>query len=121
MSPFVLAEDDLPNPFIRQLNLPPRHGRLPWHTFNRQAHSALLDAPEKVAFLEHRDRRRVGEVGRRGVEAAGSRTLAVEISAVAGRAERGVETLALHDVLRRFRDGVRQTGVLARRRGMNGA
>ena len=58
MGSVVFAHNDLPNPFIGQLDFPPRHGRLPWHAFDRKPDSTLLDAPEEIAFLQHGDRRR---------------------------------------------------------------
>ena len=67
MRSVVLTHDDFPDPLIGKLEFPARHGRFPWHSFDREADTALLDPPEEVAFLEHGDRRRIGEVGRGGL------------------------------------------------------
>ena len=80
----ILTHDDFPDPFVRKFHFPSRHRRFPWHPFDRKADAALLDSPEEIAFLEHRDRRGIGKVGRRRIESPGRRTLAVEVSTVAG-------------------------------------
>ena len=68
MRPIVLAHDNFPDPFVGKFDFPARHRRLPWHPFDREADAALLDAPEEITFLEHGDRRRIGEVGRGRIE-----------------------------------------------------
>ena len=100
MRPIVFAHDDFPDPFVRKFDFPARHRGFPWHPFDREADAALLDAPEEIAFLEHRDRRWIGEVGRRRIESPGRRTLPIEVSAMAGGTEGGIEALPLLDGVR---------------------
>ena len=97
MRSIVLAQDDFPDPFVRKFYFPARHRGFPWHPFDRKADAALLDAPEEIAFLEHGDRRWIGEVGRGRIESPGRRTLAIVVSAVAGGSDRGIEALPLLD------------------------
>ena len=97
MCSIVFSHDDFPDPFVRKFDFPARHRGFPWHPFDREADATLLDAPEEIAFLEHGDRRWIGEVGRGRIESPGRRTLAIEVSAVAGRTERGIEALPLLD------------------------
>ena len=71
MRAIVLAHDDLPDPFVGKFKLPVRHRGFPWHSFDREADATLFDPPEEVAFLEHRNRRRVGEVSWGRIESPG--------------------------------------------------
>ena len=100
MSTIVLTHDDFPDPFVLKFKLPARHRGFPWHSFDREADATLFDPPEQIAFLEHGDRRGIGEVGRGRIESSGSRALAVKVSSVAGRTERGIEALPLLDRVR---------------------
>src|SRR4030042_2020383 len=100
MCSIVLAHDDLPDPFVGKFDFPAGHRRLPRHPFDREADAALLDAPEEIAFLEHGDRRGIGEVSRRRIESPSCRTLSIEVSSVARRTECGIEALPLLNGIR---------------------
>lgn len=84
MRPVVLAHDNFPDPFVGKLDFPARHCRFPGHPFDREADAALFDPPEEIAFLEHGDRRGVGEIGRGRIESPCCRALAIEIPSMAG-------------------------------------
>src|SRR4029077_6010578 len=71
MRSIVLAHDDFPDPFVGKFDLPARHRGFPCHPFDREADAALLDPPEEIAFLEHGDRRWIGEVSRGRIESPG--------------------------------------------------
>ena len=119
MRSIVLAHYDFPDPFVRKFDFPARHRGFPWHPFDRKADATLLDAPEEIAFLEHGDRRWIGEVGRRRIESPGRRTLAIEVPSVAGGAERGIEALPLLDGIRCLGNRTRQARIFAWRRRVN--
>ena len=119
MRSIVLAHDDFPDPFVRKFDFPARHCGFPWHPLDWEADAALLDAPEEIAFLEHGDCGWIGEVGRGRIESPGRRTLAIEVSAVAGGTERGIETLPLLDVVWCLCNGTRQAGIFAWRSRVN--
>src|SRR6185369_10784004 len=115
MGSIVLAHDDLPDPLVREFHFPTWHRGFPWHPFDGETDAALLDAPEEVAFLEHGDRRRIGKVGRGRIESPGCRTLAVEVSAMAGGTIGRIETFSLLDGIRCLCNGIGQAGIFARR------
>ena len=100
MRSIVLAHDDFPDPFVGKFYFPAGHRGFPWHSFDRETDAALLDAPEEITFLEHGDRRWIGEVCRGRIESPGRRTLAIEVSTVTWGTERGIEALPLLDGIR---------------------
>ena len=120
MRAIVLAHDDFPDPFVGKFEFPARHRRFPWHSFDWETDTAFFNAPEEIAFLEHRNRRRVGEVGRGRIESPGCRPLAVKVSSVARGAECRIEALPLLDRVRCLRNWIRQAGIFAWRSRMNG-
>lgn len=68
MRAIILTHDDFPDPFVGKFKLPARHRRFPRHPFDRKADAALLNPPEEITFLEHRDRRGIGKVSRGRIE-----------------------------------------------------
>ena len=119
MGAIVLAQDDFPNPFVRQFDFPTRHGGFPRHPLDGQADATLFDAPEQITFLQHCDGGRIREIRGGRIEATGRRPFAVEIAAMARRTERGIKPFTLHDVVGSFGDRIRKTGVFPGRRWMN--
>src|SRR3954469_7125096 len=111
MGSIVLAHDNLPDPFVREFHFPAWHRGFPWHPFDREADAAFLNAPEEIAFLEHGDRCRIGEVGRGRIESPSCRTFAVEVSAMAGGTIRRIESLPLLDCVWGLCNGIRQAGI----------
>src|SRR6185295_34203 len=97
MGSIVFAHDDFPDPFVREFHFPAWHRGFPWHPFDRETDAALFDTPEEIAFLEHGNRRGIGKVGRGRIESPGCRTLAVEVSAMAGGTIRRIKALPLLD------------------------
>src|SRR6185436_6178220 len=121
MRSVVLTHDDLPDPFVGKLHFPAWHRGFPWHPFNRETDAAFFNAPEQVAFLEHGDRRGIGEVGRGRIESPGCRTLAVEVSAMTGGTIGGIKTLPLLDGIGSLGNRIGQACIFARWSRMNRA
>src|ERR1043165_2903495 len=119
MRSVVLTHDDLPDPFVREFHFPARHRRFPWHPFDWEADTALLNAPEEIALLEHGDRCRISKIGRGRIESPGCWAFAIKVSAMAGRTICGVETLPLLDGVWCLSNWIRQTGIFTWRGRMN--
>src|SRR4029078_1706903 len=121
MGYIILAHDDLPDPLVREFHFPAWHRGFPRHPFDGETDAAFLDPPEEIAFLEHGDRGRIGEVGRGRIESSSCRPLAVQVSPLAGGTIRRIEPLSLLDGVWCLSNGIGQAGIFARRGRMNGS
>src|SRR5207302_3531688 len=99
----VEVQDHLPDPGLIQAVLPGRHRRAPGPRFLRQPRAPLGDAPEEVGLLEHGDRPRVLEVGRRRIERGREAAVPVQVVAVAVDAVPDVDLAPGGDLLRKRR------------------
>ena len=95
----VEKEDRVPHLVFLQELLPGGHGRVPGPAFLGKPGASLGDPPEQKRLAKHRDRPRVGEVGRDRVQPVHEHAVAGHVVAVAEDAVPVVDLAPVLDVL----------------------